>query len=568
LPESRVRLDIVADEAEFAQAVERAARKVSREVQLPGFRKGKVPRSMIERMFGREVFLEEAHKIIMDELYRQALTQEELVPVGQPEVEITEPDPIAFSVTVPVYPTADPGDYLSVRVEPEDAAVEEGAVEEVLERLQRASSPWVDPAEPRTPREGDQVTLDIVTAENDAPFQDPVEDAVFVLGESQLFDELRALVETLEVGQQGTTVVTFAEDDEEVSPQVRGKTLTYTVTLKGLKERELLELDDDFAKTYAGEESLAALRTAIARDLHQGRTTELRNEVVSRIIDQIAEGATVEIPAEMVDEALTEEIARVRQRLTMQRTSLEAYLRANDQTEEELMEELRPSVAKRLRNSLILREIADREGIAVSDEEIEAEINTVTSAAPNAEQLRQLYSGDRYMRSVIRNELYDEQLTNRLIAIATEGRGAVINGYDEGLYPEPEPPATTGDPGDELPSADEAGLPSSETAPAAGTGASAASEAPPADAAEPANAGAGLSDAGSEPSDEPMEELATVAAEDAAEDDAVDGPVGETAASATGATEDATENVEGATGGPEALGTVPDLTAEPGTIGE
>jgi trigger factor len=100
LPESQVRLDIAAEEAEFAQAVEKAAKKVARDITLPGFRKGKVPRHMIERMYGREVFLEEAGRLMMDDLYRQALEQEDLTPVGNPEVEITAMDPVAFTVEV------------------------------------------------------------------------------------------------------------------------------------------------------------------------------------------------------------------------------------------------------------------------------------------------------------------------------------------------------------------------------------------------------------------------------------------------------------------------------------
>jgi trigger factor len=143
----------------------------------------------------------------------------------------------------------------------------------------------------------------------------------------------------------------------------------------------------------------------------------------------------------MVDEALDEELNRVRQRLQMQRTSLESYLRAQDQTEEELREELRPTVAKRLRNSLILRAIAEKEGIEVTDADIDAEVETIVTGAPNEEQLRKVYGGDRYMRTVLRNELFDQRLTDRLIELATEGRGAVLNAFDASLYPTPEPVA-------------------------------------------------------------------------------------------------------------------------------
>jgi len=445
---------------------------------------------MIERLYGREVFLEEAHKLIMDDLYRQALTQEELVPVGPPEVEVTEPDPIAFSVVVSVYPTIDPGDYAAVRVEPGDAAVEESEIADVIDRLQKTSSPWIDPADPRAPREGDQVTLDLAMVdEQGEAFQDAVEDAVFVIGESQLFPQLGELVQTLQVGESGTTTIAFAEDDEEATERLRGQTLVYTVTLKGLKERELLEIDDDFASSYAGEPTVDALRVAITRDLHQGKTTEVRNEVVNSITEQIAGGATAEVPAPMVDDALDEELNRVRKRLQMQRTSLESYLRAQDQTEEELREELRPAVAKRLRNSLILRSIADKEGVEVTDEDVDAEVETIVAGAPNEEQLRKVYGGDRYMRTVLRNELFDQRLTDRLIELATEGRGAVLNAFDAALYPTPEPAAIA--PSDDEDDGDMA---------AVGEGDQLGLVA--ADDADPAG------------SDEPMEDLATIAAAD------------------------------------------------------
>ena len=291
-PESQVVLDITADEDEFAKAMDRAYRKVAREVNIPGFRRGKAPRPIIERMFGREIFLEEAHKEIMDDLYRRALEQEELVPVGSPQVDIVEAEPIEFRVEVAVYPSVEPGPYQEVRVEPADATLDEAAVDEVIERLRKTQSPWVDPAEARTPREGDQVTIDLAVTENGEPFegQEPLEDAVFVLGESNLLEALREQIEQMHVGETATVEVPFAEDDTSVNAALRGKTLTYSITLKGLKERDLLPLDDEFAQTVAEEESLEALRREIRNDLHQGKTGEARAEVVNKIIEQMAEG--------------------------------------------------------------------------------------------------------------------------------------------------------------------------------------------------------------------------------------------------------------------------------------
>ena len=432
-PESQVVLDIAADEDEFAKAMERAYRKVGREVTLPGFRKGKAPRAMIERLYGRGIFLEEAHKEIMEDLYRRALQQEEIVPVGDPEVELVAPEPIAFRVTVPVYPAVDPGPYAEARVEPQDASVDEAAVDEVLERLRKTQSPWVEPAEPRTPREGDQVTIDLEVKEGDEIFQEPAEDAVFILGESNLFDALRERIEQMHVGETVHLELAFADDDETVNESIRGKALSYTITLKGLKERELLSLDDEFAKSVGDAESLEELRREIRDDLHQGKTAETRTEVVNQIINAMAETASIDPPAVMIDEAVEDDLRTFRGQLAQQRRTLEEYLRLNNQTEQELREELRPVAARRLRNSLLLREIAKREGIAVSDEDLDAEITSLSSPGANPDRLQELYQSD-YFRGVLRNDLFERRITERLIELATEGRGAVLNGWVE---PEP-----------------------------------------------------------------------------------------------------------------------------------
>ncbi len=453
LPESRVLLDIAADENEFALAMDRAYRRVGKQVAVPGFRKGKAPRPMIERLYGRGVFLEEANKGLMEDLYRRAIEEHELRPVGDPEVELVAAEPLAFKVTLPIYPEIELGAYADVRVEPVDAAVEESAVEEALEQLRRAQSPWVDPAgglevgadlvlapSSRTPREGDQVTIDYTVREGEAPAEEAVEDAVFVLGESGLLDQLEERIKGLRVGESAAFEIAFGEDDESVDKDLRGKTLFYDVTLKGLKERDLVPLDDDLAREAAEVETLDELRRNLRNDLHQRKTAESRADVVNRTIAAMAEAATIEMPAAMVDDAVGEDLRALRGRITRQGLSFEAYLRLAEQTEEELRQELRPAAERRLLNSLVLREIAKREEVAVEDVELDAEVDRLAAAtvsAPDPKRAEELYRSD-YFRNVLRSDLFDRRLSDRLVEIATEGRGAVVNGWVE---PEPEPDA-------------------------------------------------------------------------------------------------------------------------------
>lgn len=446
LPESRAVLEIAADEAEFAKAMDKAYRRVAQQVALPGFRKGKAPRGMIERAYGRQVFIEEAHRLLMDELYRDALKESGVSPVGDPEVEIVEVEPLAFKVTIDVYPDIDPGDYAAVRVEPIDAAVDEAAVEETVENLRKGASPWVDPAEEgmelgpdnvlqpkqRAPRAGDQVTIDYTVYESDPENAEQEEDAQFVLGESGLLERLEEEITKLRPGQSSTFTADFAEDDTVVDPGLRGKSMHYQVTLKGIKERDLLPIDDDLAKTVADVDTLAEMRENIRQNLHRDRTTNARSEVLSSIISQIADGATVEIPAPMIDDAVEDDLNGMRQRLAQRGLSLEAYLRLTGQSVDDLKAELRPEASRRLRQSVVLREVARREGIEVSDEDIDASVERMVSTSTTArdpKQAEEFFRSD-FVRSSLRNEMFDRKLQDRLIELATENRGAVLNAWE------------------------------------------------------------------------------------------------------------------------------------------
>ena len=431
LPESQVRLDITAEETEFRAALERAYRTVGKGITLPGFRKGKAPRVMIERYYGREVFVEEAHKEVVDTLYREAMTRESLIPVGPPEVELTAVEPVGFTVTVPVYPTVDISGYADVRVESRDAAIDEAEVDTLLERLRLTRGPWADPAEARSPRDGDQIMLDIAVTNEAEPFQEPVQGATFILGESNLFDGLVEQVKEMTVGEERTFDIVFADDDESVDELIRGKTLSYTVTLQSLKEREPRELDDEFAKEVGEVDTVEELVRTVREDLHRAKTREVRTLVLNEITDAMTDAAAVELPAVMIDEAVDEDVTRLRTTLAQEQVPLETYLRSNGQTEAEMREEMRPEAARRLSRSLVMRAVAEREGIAVTAEDLEAEVGRMTEGAADPDRLRDIYRGD-YFQRMMRNQLFEQRLTDRLIEIATEGRGATLNGHVPG----------------------------------------------------------------------------------------------------------------------------------------
>lgn len=440
-PGSIIELSIEAEDAEFQAAVDNAITSQAKNVQIPGFRKGKAPRHMVERFYGgREVFAQDAAEKLMDKLYQQALKDEDISPVGDPELTSMEMEPtLSFVVAVPVYPEIELGDYSSVRVDPVDAAVSDEDVEEVLERLRKQQGTWKD-VEGRKPVAGDQVTIDYTVFDGDSEFQEPVNDAEWVLGETNLLEQLRERIEDLEPGASDEFEVYFEEDDESADPKIRGKQLKYNVTLKGVKERELPELNDEFAKEITGAESVDELRKQIREDIHQGKTGDARNEVLNKVIEAIAENATVDIPTVMVDEEIDHQLSHRKEELQRQGMNWDQMLMISGRSEDEMKEELRPEAERRLRNTMILQEIARLEKVEVTDEDVQAEINTIAGpdlnpdendaeAVERARRMREVYNGD-YFRNVLKNDLFERRLTNRVIEIATEGKGAVVNGWE------------------------------------------------------------------------------------------------------------------------------------------
>lgn len=425
LPGSTVELEIVADADEFAIAVERAYKKVARDVTVPGFRRGKAPRNLLEKVVGREMIIQEAGQDMMDGLFRRAIEQENLIPVGDPSATITEVEPLAFTVKIEVFPTIELGDYQAVRVEPREIELEEGEVEEVLDQLQKQHSEWVEPSEPRMTRDDDQITMDIQVYEGEEQFQEPAEDATFVVGETPLFESLVEAIKMMPVGTTAELTLAFEEDDETVAPELRGKDLRYVVTLKGVKERQRPALDDELAAKVGDQyESFAQLREHIEKDLLRNKTMSARGEVATEVINAMAEQTSIDVPNSMVEREVEDELTQLRSRLAQQRLTLDEYLENNDQSEADLRDEIRPNAQRRVRNSLVLQEIAKVEQVEVTDEDIMAEIDRLSAPAQNPVRLREMYQSD-YFRGLLENELFDRKLTETIINIATVGRGAV-----------------------------------------------------------------------------------------------------------------------------------------------
>lgn len=421
---SVVNLDIAADPEEFAEAVEKTFKSLSKSANIKGFRRGKAPRHIIESMIGREAIVAEAGRGMMDDLYRQALEQEDLQPISEPEVDVYEEDPLAFRVEVEVFPSVELGDYKSVSVEPREVTVSDEEVEEEIEELRKNFSEWVEIPIARTPKDGDQVIIDLAVFEGDEVFQEPAEDAEFVLGEDNLFESLQEAIKMMEPGSSSELTLAFEDDDTSVRPELRGKTLRYQITLKAVKTRKLPEFNDEFAAEVGEFDSADELRDEVRADVLRRKAVEARNEVRSDIVEKVTATSEVEVPQTLVESELNDSIQNMQTRFAQQGLRFEDYLAQLGQTEQELREELRDDAEKRVRQTLVLQQVWEAEGLEITDEDIDKQIDKLTAGQENPERMREIYRSD-YFREMLESEIHDTKLMEHLVELATDGQGEI-----------------------------------------------------------------------------------------------------------------------------------------------
>ena len=415
LPESRVVLDIEVDSERLEKSIDAAYKRVSKNARIPGFRPGKAPRQIVERMVGREGLIREALDELVPDAYGQALEQEDVHPVAQPELEIIELDPVRFKATIPVQPTVELNDYRSVRVEREPVEVTDEMVAEQLEMLRQRFATQV-PVE--RPIQWDDVVIgDVVASVEDEPFVED-RDAEFTVREGQTL-----LVEGLAEAFIGMSRDEEKEIDLDLPEEfpierLQGKTAHFVLTVKDVKEEQLPELDDDFAQEVNADEfpTLDALKERIRNDIEEQMNRAADSKLQQEAIDKMVEIATLEFPRVMVDREVDE---LVRENLGNDRDRYMDYLTRIGQSEEEYRASMEEAAETRVKRSLVLLHLSEAESIEVSDEEIEAELDKlVEPAGEEAPKLREMFSTEEG-KGTIRRNLLSEKTLARVKEIAT-----------------------------------------------------------------------------------------------------------------------------------------------------
>ncbi len=420
LPESMARLEIEVEPEQLNRETERAYKRLANRVVIPGFRRGKAPRVLVERALGEGALLEEATKELVPNAIADALQQEGLRPVGEPETfDILDTEPFRFEVTVPLVPTVTLGDYKSVKAERREVTVTNEQVSEVIERLREREVEWITPAPMRPAQKGDQLVIDIQDFVDTVPLGDVQQDLTIVLGEGPLMDEIDAQLVGAEEGKEYEYSAILPENHEK--DELAGKTAEFKVSVKSIREKKLPELNDEFAQRVGQDvSSLEELQTGVRENLEARAAAEERERLVSDIVSQIVEQSTVEMPAMLLEREVDHQVEHMDTELRNQGVSLEQFLQFSGRTREQLREEYREPARQRLVRGLVLSEVAKAEGVEVEAADIEAEMARIQQGISEDElsNVRELLRSERWQERM-RSDIYDRKLLNMVVEMAT-----------------------------------------------------------------------------------------------------------------------------------------------------
>jgi len=415
IAENRVALQIEVEAERVDAALERAYRKVVREVNVPGFRKGRVPRRIIEARFGKEILYEDALEELIPQAYMEALAQEKIEAIDQPEVtdvQIEAGSPLRFRAVVDVMPEAELGEYKGLKVEKEIEKVEESDVDHMLEHLREENAELV--AVERTQvQQGDFVLIDYEGYVNGQPFSGGAAKGVTVeVGSGRFVDGFEEQLVGAEVGSEVEVRITFPESHPDDA--LRGKEALFKVKVHSIKERRLPELDDEFAADVSDAESLEALRAQIRSELEASARSRADEEVREKLVRMVTDASTVQLPKVLVERELDGMVNDFLRNLRYRGIDPERYLASANLTEASLREEFRPNAERRVKTEIVLQTIARREGITVSPEEVEADIERFVAASGDKEAARRRWDTPA-RRASIEHGLLVEKAVNLLV---------------------------------------------------------------------------------------------------------------------------------------------------------
>ena len=375
-----VKLVIESTAEEFEAGLNKAYNKDKNKISIPGFRKGKAPRKMIEQMYGAEVFYEDAANAIIPEAYATAAEESKLEIVSQPKISVVQLEkgkPFIFAAEVAVKPEVELGTYKGVEVEKADTEVTDADVEEELKKVQEQNSRTVT-VEDRAVKDGDMTVIDFEGFVDGVAFEGGKgENYPLTIGSHSFIDNFEEQLIGMNIGEEKEINVTFPE--EYHAEELKGKPATFKVSVKEIKEKQLPELDDDFAQDVSDFDTLAEYKEDLKKTISVRKENEAKAKKEDEAIAKIVETSKMDIPEAMINTQVNRMVEDFAQRLQSQGLSMEQYMQYVGGSPEQFMETMKPEATTRIKNSLVLEAVAEAEKIEVTEADIDAEIEKMAS---------------------------------------------------------------------------------------------------------------------------------------------------------------------------------------------
>ena len=414
LEKSQVALTIEVGAAEFEAAVEKAYQKMRRKINVPGFRPGKAPRKMIERMYGAEVFFEEAINIAFPEAYEAAVEQEKLQVVGYPAVEMVgevTKDGFTFKATAPVYPEVTLGEYKGLKAEKPEVKVTAADVDERLKTLADRNTRLV--SVDREAKSGDTAVIDFEGFLDGKPFEGGKgENHNLELGSGSFVPGFEDQVIGMKAGEEKDIDITFPENYHE---DLAGKAVVFKVKVHEVKEKEVPEMDDEFAKDVSEFDTLKDLKADLKKKITEERQKDADRAFEENLMNQVAENITADIPDVMVENQARQYLDNFKAQISRQ-FPYEEYKKMTGMDDEKLLADAKEPALRQVKMDLAVAAIIKAENIEASDEDVEAEYKKM------AEQFGM--DVDMVKKYLVKEQVQDQLLSQKAVAVVVDSATA------------------------------------------------------------------------------------------------------------------------------------------------
>ena len=380
LEKSMAKITITVDADAFEEAMVKSYNKNKKNISIQGFRKGKAPRKMVEKLYGPEVFYEDAANFAIPDAYEEAAKESGLEIVSRPEIDVVEIEKgkdFVFTATVAVKPEVTLGDYKGIEVEKKTVKVMAADVNAEIDKVREQNSRMIT-VENRGIKKDDTLVIDFEGFVDGEPFQGGKgEDYSLVIGSHSFIDTFEDQLVGKKAGEEVDVNVTFPEEYHEAS--LKGKPALFKVTVKEIKKKELPKLDDEFASEVSEFETLKEYKASVKKNLTERRKEEAKREKENEAVAAVVDNMTVELPEPMVDAETNQMIQEFATNLSQQGMAIDQYMQMTGMTPAVLKTQMAPQAEARIKTRLALEAVVEAEGIKVSDKDIDKELEEMAN---------------------------------------------------------------------------------------------------------------------------------------------------------------------------------------------